>query len=83
MNTPLPGKILTFVDSSVLIFAAKKPTVETFALRSRALLLLEDPDRQFVSSQFVKMEVLPMAMYFNRRREIEFYETFFWNRSVG
>lgn len=35
----MPNKILTFVDASVLISAAKKPASATFARRMRALQL--------------------------------------------
>jgi predicted nucleic acid-binding protein len=70
-------KILTFIDASVLIYAAKKPTKETIGRRFRALHLLADPERQFMASEFLKLEVLPLPRYFNRLREVAFYDTFF------
>jgi predicted nucleic acid-binding protein len=71
------NKIRTFVDASVLIYAAKKPSAETFVRRSRALLLLSDPDREFVASEFLKMEVMPFALHYDKKGEVKFYETFF------
>jgi hypothetical protein len=70
-------KILTFLDASVLIYAAVKPTAETFARRIRAMQVLSDPDREFVASEFLRLEVLPIAHYFQKQREIAFYEKFF------
>lgn len=45
----------TFLDSGVLM-AAARGTDDTALL---ALQILDDPDRKFVSSFFVKLEVLP------------------------
>jgi hypothetical protein len=70
-------KNLTFIDASVLIYAAKKPTAETFPRYSRSLLILSDPDREFVTSDFLQMEVMPIPVYFGRKREMKFYEHFF------
>ncbi|HEV8157386.1 MAG: PIN domain-containing protein [Acidobacteria bacterium] len=73
----MANKILTFPDASVLIYAAIKPTANTFARRMRALQLFNDPDREFVASEFLRLEVLPIAKFFGKKREIQFYETFF------
>lgn len=73
----MANKTLTFVDASVLIYAAVKPTAETFARRMRALQVLYDSSREFVASQFLRLEVLPIAKFFFRQREVRFYETFF------
>jgi predicted nucleic acid-binding protein len=73
----MANKILTFVDASVLIYAATKPTAATFARRLRALQVLSDPDREFVASDYLRLEVLPIATYFNKKREIALYERFF------
>lgn len=63
----------TFVDAGVLIAAARgKADVATHAMR-----ILDDPDREFVASPFLKLEVLPKAVYEKRQDEVEFYETFF------
>ncbi len=73
----MANKILTFPDASVLIYAAIKPTANTFARRMRALQLFNDPDREFVASEFLRLEVLPIAKFFDKKREIQFYKTFF------
>jgi hypothetical protein len=61
------------VDAGVLIAAARgKADVATHAMR-----ILDDPDGEFVASPFLKLEVLPKAVYEKRQAEVEFYETFF------
>jgi predicted nucleic acid-binding protein len=72
------------VDAGVLIAAARgKADVATHAMK-----ILDDPDREFVASPFLKLEVLPKAVYEKRQAEVEFYETFFnavtfWAESVN
>lgn len=74
----------TFVDAGVLIAAARgRADVATHAMK-----ILDDPDREFVASPFLKLEVLPKAVYEKRQAEVEFYETFFnavtfWAESVN
>lgn len=70
--------MLTFVDAGVLIVGARGNT----DLSARALAVLGDPRRTFVSSPFVKLEVLPKPSYFRRAAEVSFYETFFEAVSV-
>jgi predicted nucleic acid-binding protein len=65
----------TFLDSGVLI-AAARGTDDT-ALQ--ALQILDDLDREFVSSIFVKLEILPKAIYNGFRDEAAFYQSFFEN----
>ena len=62
----------TFLDSGVLIAAARG--VDDTALQ--ALRILDDPDREFVSSIFVKLEVLPKAIYNGFKEEATFYQSF-------
>jgi predicted nucleic acid-binding protein len=69
-------RVRTFVDSGVLI-AAFQALGE---VSQRALAVLADPDRDFVSSDFVRLEVLPKPVCYGRVRECQFYEAFF--RSV-
>ncbi len=64
---------LTFVDSGVLI-AAARGTDEVARL---AMAILDDPGRTFASSAFVRLEVLPKALRHHRESEARFYETFF------
>lgn len=67
------SQIRTFIDAGVLIAAAQGNS----ELSERAMNILEDPEREFVSSPFVQLEVLPKAKYHKNEEEAEFYETFF------
>lgn len=69
----MPKKKRTFVDSGVLLTACRG--IETEA--EDAFKILEDPNREFVSSIFVRMELLPKAIYHRNEKEIQFYEAFF------
>jgi len=63
----------TFIDSGVLIVAARGEG----AIAERALVILEAPNRKFASSIFLKLEVLPKAIYNNQTSEVRFYEEYF------
>jgi predicted nucleic acid-binding protein len=63
----------TYVDAGVLIAAARGEN----EVAVKAMQILDDPMRDFVASLFLKLEVLPKAVYTNRQAEVEFYETFF------
>jgi hypothetical protein len=58
----MANKILTFVDAAVLIHGATKPTADTVARRIRALQVLGDPDREFLTSDYLRLEVLPIPV---------------------
>jgi predicted nucleic acid-binding protein len=64
---------VTFVDAGVLIAAARG--IDEVA--APALDILDDPNRLFVSSVFVRLEVLPKAVFHRNKEEAEFYRTFF------
>ena len=64
---------LTYIDSGVLIFAARGKT-DAAAL---ALPFLADPRREYVTSDYVRLEVLPKATFHNRAAELAFYNWFF------
>jgi predicted nucleic acid-binding protein len=66
--------MLTYLDSNVLVQAA---TGADKTIQARALAIITDPNRRFVSSLFSKMEVIPLAIHFGRGKEKLFYETFF------
>ncbi|MBI1761810.1 MAG: PIN domain-containing protein [Acidobacteria bacterium] len=66
--------MLTYLDSNVLVNAA---TGANRAIQLRALAIITDPNRQFVSSLFLRMEVIPLAIHFGRTKERLFYEAFF------
>ncbi len=65
--------IRTFIDSGVLIAAARGEGI----MAQTSLEILQDTNREFVSSIFLKMEVLPKAIYNKKIDEVEFYEVFF------
>ncbi len=63
----------TFVDAGVLIAAFRGGA----GAGSLALDILDDPVRRFVTSDFVRLEVLPKAIFYKRKEEVAFYEAFF------
>lgn len=65
--------IRTFIDAGVLIYAARSQG----DMAEKALQILEDENREFASSIFLKLEVLPKAIYNQQRSEVKFYEAFF------
>ena len=65
--------IRTFLDSGVLIAAYKgSPSIEASAIN-----ILDDPNRVFLSSPFVRHEVSPKALYNRQEDEYRFYQTYF------
>lgn len=65
--------ILTYLDASVLIAAVRGQG----ELGARALAAIDDPNRTFAASIFLKLEVLPQARFHRRGPEVAFYERFF------
>ena len=65
--------IRTFIDAGVLIYAARSQG----EIAEKALQILEDENREFASSIFLKLEVLPKAIYNHQKSEVKFYEAFF------
>jgi hypothetical protein len=64
---------ITFVDAGVLIAAARgRPEIS-----AQAMAILDDPDRTFASSEFIRLEVLPKALFNKKFDEAEFYLEFF------
>jgi predicted nucleic acid-binding protein len=64
---------LTFVDAAVLIAAARGGSEQA----ARAMEILDDPEREFAASPFLRLEVLPQATFNKREAEVAFYEAFF------
>jgi predicted nucleic acid-binding protein len=65
----------TFVDAGVLIAAAcGVPDIADSALR-----LLDEPQRVFVTSELVRLEILPKPSYHGFQDQVAFYEEFFAN----
>ena len=64
---------ITFIDTGVLIVAARGED----EMSEKALEILDDPDREFASSPFLKLETVPKAMWFGNKEEVQFYDAFF------
>lgn len=64
---------ITFIDSGVLVTAARGVEENS----DKAIAILGSDGREFASSKFVKLEVLPKAVYHRQNNEVEFYEEFF------
>lgn len=63
----------TYLDSGVLIAAVRGRQPAAI----RALTLLEDGERTFVASAFLRLELLPKAVFHRNRAEVAFYLDFF------
>ncbi len=61
----------TFLDSGVLLTAWRGRDAEA------ALAVMEDPQREFCTSQMVKLELLPKPAFFKQKAEVAFYQTHF------
>lgn len=65
--------IRTFLDSGVLLAAARGSGRD----QDRALEILEDSSRIFITSSFVHLELVPKATYYKKRLERAFYDEYF------
>ncbi|MGH9582617.1 MAG: nucleic acid-binding protein, partial [Bryobacteraceae bacterium] len=65
--------IRTFFDSGVLLAAVRSVTSD----RERALQILEDANRTFLTSPFVHLELVPKAIYHKKRLGRAFYDEYF------
>jgi len=65
--------IRTFLDAGVLIAAARGGG----RIDQRAHAILDDPEREFVTSEYIRMEILPKALYYRQSKEALLYEGFF------
>ncbi len=63
----------TFIDSGVLITAWRGNPAQ----KIKALTIIADLNRIFISSRFVKLEVLPKPTWYNNKLEVQFYQDFF------
>jgi predicted nucleic acid-binding protein len=61
----------SFLDSGVLMTAWKGGDKEA------ALAVIEDTSRRLLTSELVRLELLPKAIFFKRRDEVAFYERIF------
>ena len=63
----------TFIDAGVLIAAARGND----ELAARSMAVLDDANREFVGSPFLKLEVVPQPTYHQRQVEVAFMNEFF------
>ena len=63
----------SFIDAGMLIAAARG----THAVSAAAMQILSDPNRTFLSSLYVRLEVQPKPVYFKQEAEQLFYESYF------
>ncbi|MDP8238597.1 MAG: hypothetical protein P9X24_05875 [Candidatus Hatepunaea meridiana] len=69
---------ITFVDAGVLIEAARGIG---YSARN-AFEILDDKDRIFATSIYVKLEVLPKSVFYRYYQETRFYNEFFKNTRI-
>jgi hypothetical protein len=48
----------------------------------KALALLEDSQREFITSEYLRMEILPKPIFFRMVEEVALYEEFFRSASL-
>lgn len=65
--------IRTFVDSGILLAGWRGVP----KLQIKALTILSDANREFVSSPFIRLELRPKAVYHKNINEVAFYDSFF------
>jgi predicted nucleic acid-binding protein len=68
----------TYIDVGVLIAALRGPD----SIANRALAFLNDPLRDYITSDYVKIELLPKCRFHKNKDEEEFYEEFFERSAV-
>ena len=61
------------MHAGVLIAAARGSSI----IPVRAHAILDDAERTFVTSDYIRMEVLPKALYHRQSQEVLLYERFF------
>jgi hypothetical protein len=72
------SKTLTFVDANVLV-AAWRGNEE---LCLKAMEVIDDPDREFIVSDYLILEVIPKPTFFGNNAEVEFMVSFIDSASL-
>lgn len=65
--------IRTYLDAGVLIAVARGHPDSAQTARN----IMADPERVFVASVFLRLEVLPKAIYQRRAAEVDLYQRYF------
>lgn len=66
------SKIKTFIDASVLIEAYQGNN----ELHQKALEIIDDPEREFIVSDYLSLEVIPKPTFHQFHEEVEFMQDF-------
>lgn len=72
------SRIRTFLDSGVLITAARSKGPD----QQLALSVLDDPNRRFLASPFLALEVIPKAIFHRQALELSFYERYLASAAI-
>jgi len=72
------GRTRTFLDANVLIAAFRGKN----DIARRAFAIIDDPNREFVSSDFLRLELVPKPEYNRKQEEVDFYTAYF-SRTVA
>jgi len=72
------SKTITFVDADVLITAFQGKD----KIWQKAIEVLDDPEREFVVSDYLKLEVIPKPTFHGFHEEVQFMQTFIDNASI-
>lgn len=72
------GLIRTYVDAGVLIAAARSSS----RVSQTALSILDDPSREFIASEYLRLEVIPKARFHGSAAELALYEEFFLSAAL-
>jgi predicted nucleic acid-binding protein len=71
-------KTKTFVDANILI-AAWRGNAE---LLQKSMEIIEDIDREFIISDYLKLEVIPKPTFHGLHEEVQFMQTFIDSASI-
>ena len=69
------SKCRTYVDANILISAFNGNEVASLA----AIAVLNDPKKEFVISDYLRLEIIPKPFFNKREEEVAFMEAFFQN----
>jgi predicted nucleic acid-binding protein len=72
------AKTKTFVDANILI-AAWRGNAD---LLQKAMEIIDDPDREFIVSDYLELELIPKPTFFENHDEVQFMQTFIDNASI-
>lgn len=72
------SKTKTFLDSNVLITAFQAID----EVWQKAMEIIDDPEREFIVSDYLKLEVIPQPTFHRRHEEIQFMQAFFDSASL-